>query len=134
MSRTRHWLRCLVLLSCTLVTTIALATPGVVVRKADLRSSTSLSARVLQQLPPGTQVTLVKRRGGWQQITLADDTKGWVRLYQIRAGKASATTVKSSTDESRGVLSNLAAWSRGASGLFGSSTAPSTSETWPFSV
>jgi len=55
--------------------------------------------------------------------------QGWVRSYQVRAGKVPSTVVAETRDEKRGVLSDLASLSRSASGLLGGGNQASTNQT-----
>lgn len=106
------------------------AAPGFVVRNSELRAQPSFSARVALRLSPGTAVSLLERRGGWRQVEVkANRQRGWVRNYQVRAGRVPSSVVSGSRDQDRGVLSDLASLSRSASGLLGSGNSTGTNRT-----
>jgi hypothetical protein len=106
------------------------AAPGFVVRNCEMRNAPSFSGQVMQRLAPGSGVTLLERRGGWQQVELTGTRfQGWVRSYQVRAGQLPPTVVKETRDEQRGVLSDLASLSRSASGLLGAGNRAGTNQT-----
>ncbi len=112
--------------------TVRLSTP--------LRSEPQASAATLQTLATGAPLEVYDRRGAWYQVR-ANGQEGWVRFTMVRlrssdAASASAgtqfdnvTTQESeATRQSSGFFSNF---SRGVTGIFGSSNAntPSTSGT-----
>jgi len=106
------------------------ASPGFIVRNSELRNSPSFSGQVMQRLAPGKGVTLLERRGGWRQVEVTGTRlQGWVRSYQVRAGKVPSTVVAETRDEKRGVLSDLASLSRSASGLLGGGSQAGTNQT-----
>lgn len=106
------------------------ASPGFVVRNSELRNSPSFSGQVMQRLAPGKGVMLMERRGGWQQVEVTGTRlQGWVRSYQVRPGAVPPTVVEETSDEKRGVLSDLASLSRSASGLLGGGSRTSTNQT-----
>ena len=106
------------------------AAPGFVVRNSELRNAPSFSGQVMQRLAPGSGVTLLERRGGWQQVEVTGTRfRGWVRSYQVRAGQVPPTVVAETRDEQRGVLSDLASISRSASGLLGGGNRAGTNQT-----
>src|SRR5690606_18410412 len=73
-------------LSLPWVTGAHAGTTAVIVRTAPLKQNPSFSSKTLQELPPGAQVRLEKRSGGWRQVSLlpAAEITGWVRAYQVR--------------------------------------------------
>ncbi len=93
------------------------ATPGFTTRSAELRADPSFAARVVRRLTPGTEAVLQAQRGGWREVVV-EGARGWVRTYQVRAGRLPPDTVVTSSEQSRGVLADLATLSRSASGLF----------------
>lgn len=93
---------------------------AVIVRTAALKQSPAFGSKTLQELPPGAQVRLEKRNGGWRQVSILPEAQvsGWVRSYQLREDiEAGQTPVIQK--ESGGVLSGLSNLSRRTSGLFG---------------
>jgi hypothetical protein len=75
--------------------------PGVVARACAVMSEPFKDARVVTSLKEGDTVEILKRKGGWLQVSGKGKT-GWVRMLSIRRGasgeKASAVT------EASGVL------------------------------
>jgi hypothetical protein len=92
---------------------------GVIVRQASVYAQGSTASSRVGQLPAGTRVAMFTRDGGWQEI-FSDKPAltGWVRVYQVRAGKYAAPVVATEQEDSRGFLSGLASFSRKASGFF----------------
>lgn len=75
--------------------------PGVVARACEVMNEPFKDARVVTSLKEGDAVEILKRKGGWLQVSGKGKT-GWVRMLSIRRGasgeKASAVT------EASGVL------------------------------
>lgn len=94
---------------------------GLIVRTAALKQNPSFNSKTLQELPPGARVRLVKRNGGWRQVSVlpAAEITGWVRGYQVRDDIETGQTTVVQSKESGGVLSGLSNLSRRTSGLFG---------------
>lgn len=69
--------------------------PGVVVRSCQVLKEPFKDAREVMSLKEGDAVEILKRKGGWLQVTGKGKT-GWVRMLYIRrgasGGKASAVT------------------------------------------
>lgn len=106
------------------------AGPGFVVRNSEMRNAPSFSGQVTHRLTPGSGVTLLERRGGWQHVEVTGTRlQGWVRSYQVRAGQVPPTVVAETRDDQRGVLSDLASLSRSASGLLGGGNRAGTNQT-----
>jgi len=75
--------------------------PGVVARACEVMSEPFKDARAVTSLKEGDTVEILKRKGGWLQVSGKGKT-GWVRMLSIRRGaldeKGSAVT------EASGVL------------------------------
>ena len=71
------------------VTATADTNPGYVVRACDLMDEPYRDAKAVAALEEGTDVEILKRKGGWLNITVGDHT-GWVRMSKIRKGEAAA--------------------------------------------
>lgn len=71
------------------------ADPGVAVRSCQIMSEPFKDAREVTSLQEGDPVEILKRKGGWLQVSHKGKT-GWVRMLSIRRGasgqKASAAT------------------------------------------
>lgn len=110
------------LLSGLLLTTAAHAVnKGMIVRTATLKQNPAFHSKILRELPPGTEVRLEKRNGGWQQVSVLPEANvtGWVRGYQVRDDVEAGQAPLIQNKESGGVLSGLSNLSRRTSGLFG---------------
>ena len=83
------------------VTATADTNPGYVVRACDLMDEPYRDAKAVAALEEGTDVEILKRKGGWLNITAGDHT-GWVRMSKIRKGEAAAKP--DSGTEAKGVL------------------------------
>ena len=108
----------------------AAATSGIIVRKSTLRSDASFASKAITTLAPGTQVNILKRKGGWQQVQMTTDKKeGWVRTYQVREGEVDESIISESKSEDRGVLANLGNLTRKATGVLGTKRYRTASQT-----
>jgi hypothetical protein len=52
----------------------------------DLKAAPYSDAKTAGNVPAGTRVDVLERRGAWLRVTTADKN-GWVRLYQVRLGE-----------------------------------------------
>ncbi len=98
------------------------AQQGVVVRGGTLKAAPSFSAKALRKAELGSSVILLKRKGGWLNVSvLPGKQKGWLRTYQIRTNVTpeQVNNVVKKKESSGG----LASLSRGAAGLFSSKRA-----------
>jgi uncharacterized protein YgiM (DUF1202 family) len=70
---------------------------GTVTKAADLRSTPFSDGQTLQVLPAGAAVEVLKRTGGWYQVT-AGAADGWVRMWLLRfsAAAGAGTTARDS--------------------------------------
>ena len=75
--------------------------PGVVVRPCPVMSEPFKDAREVTSLKEGDSVAILKRKGGWLQVSGKGKT-GWVRMLYIRRGAAGEKT--SVATEASGVL------------------------------
>ena len=75
--------------------------PGVAVRSCQVMSEPFKDARSVTSLQEGDTVEILKRKGGWLNISAKGKT-GWVRMLYIRRGAAGAQA--SVTTEASGVL------------------------------
>ena len=97
------------------------AEEGMIVRLAKVYPKASSAVKSTARIAAGTQVNILKRKGGWKKIYSEEKSlTGWVRSYQVREGYYAKpeTTVETKEDD-RGFLSGLASFSRKASGFFG---------------
>ena len=92
---------------------------GTIVREAMVHADASSSAQRVGKLDAGTRVSLFQRKGGWREVFSEEKAIiGWVHVYQVRQGDIGGSVVTESSEDSRGFLSGLAAFSRKASGFF----------------
>ncbi|MCP4040452.1 MAG: SH3 domain-containing protein [Gammaproteobacteria bacterium] len=63
----------------------AVAGSGYVARSCDLMDEPYRDAEVVVSLEKGRSVEILKRKGGWLNITVGDAT-GWARMSKIRRG------------------------------------------------
>lgn len=75
--------------------------PGVAIRACQLMSEPFKDAREVLSLKEGDTVEILRRKGGWLEVSRKDKT-GWVRMLYIRRG-GSAEKVSAATEAS-GVL------------------------------
>lgn len=73
--------------------------PGVVVRSCQVMSEPFKDARSVTSLKEGDTVEILKRKGGWLQVSGKGKT-GWVRMLYIRRGE-SGTQASATTEASR---------------------------------
>ena len=78
-----------------------LAEPGHVIRSCDLMDEPYRDANVLTSLEEGDAIEILKRKGGWFNISVGEQ-KGWVRMSKIRKGEKVAAP--DSGTEATGVL------------------------------
>ena len=117
-------------LSILLVAPVLANQDGVVVRTARVYSDADLGSPAVGELAAGSRVSLFTRRGSWQEVFAEDQAIiGWVRSYQVRAGSDSIAAAAVQTQDSRGFLSGLAAFSRKASSFFKSNNGSTSSGT-----
>lgn len=102
-----------------LVLSNSYAQTSTIVSSAPIHQSASIQSTVIATLNEGTQVTVLKRSGGWKLIQTHDDKPeyGWLRSYKVRPGTLTIVKTQESSD---GFFSGLANLSRKASGLFSS--------------
>jgi uncharacterized protein YgiM (DUF1202 family) len=77
----------------TLASAQALATPGNLIRAAELKTQPFVDAPAVAQLADGSPITVVDSKGGWSQVKSADGKTGWVRLLNVRLTAAPTTQV-----------------------------------------
>ena len=119
-------LLCLLLLS----PTVHAEQPGTIVRQAKVYAEPGITAAPVGVLRAGTGVSLFERRGGWQEVySESDQTVGWVRVFEVRAGQLQTTVIVEEKEDSRGFLAGLASLSRRASGFFRQDTSATSSST-----
>lgn len=68
----------------------ALATPGTLIRAAELKADAFVDAANLGNLTADTPLTVLEGKGGWSKIRTADGKTGWVRLLNVRIAAASS--------------------------------------------
>ncbi len=125
----RTLLRCCLLLVVFLVPAVA-SQDGVMVRSAAVYADARSTSPKVGNLSAGTRVALFSRKGGWQEIFAEQQAViGWVRSYQVRPGKFEAAANVETSEDSRGFLSGLAAFSRKASSFFKSDSGSTSSGT-----
>jgi hypothetical protein len=54
-----------------------------VTRPAELRTTPYADGKIVQTLPAGAKVDVIKRVGGWYQVK-SQSTEGWVRMWLLR--------------------------------------------------
>lgn len=70
---------------------------GTITRPAELRSTPFSDGKLLQTLPAGLNVEVLKRQGGWYQVK-APTASGWVRMWMLRfSTQASGATAAKDT-------------------------------------
>ena len=75
--------------------------PGVVIRSCQVMSEPFKDARSVTSLKEGDTVEILKRKGGWLNVSAGKKT-GWVRMLYVRRGEGAAQA--SVTAEASGVL------------------------------
>ena len=75
--------------------------PGVAVRPCQVMSEPFKDARTVASLKEGDTVEILKRKGGWIQVSSKGKT-GWVRMLYVRKGGPSEKS--SAVTEASGVL------------------------------
>jgi erythromycin esterase-like protein len=66
----------------------AWAEPASVIRDSDLRDKPFLDATVIGQLKKDNVVDIQMRQGAWMQIKSDNKLVGWIKLLNVRTGKA----------------------------------------------
>ena len=79
--------RCALLVLLLFIVLPVLAEPGYVLRSCDLMDEPYRDANALTALEEGVDVEILKRKGGWFNVTVGEQT-GWVRMSKIRKGEA----------------------------------------------
>lgn len=79
-------------LAFALVTQLAAATPGTVLRDETLHAQPNATAARVGNVARGANVTVVAREGGWLRVT-SGRTTGWVRLLSVRVGGGGLASV-----------------------------------------
>ncbi|MFZ5995492.1 MAG: SH3 domain-containing protein [Thermodesulfobacteriota bacterium] len=69
---------------CLLAQTGTAGEVGTVIKADKIRAEPFLDAKAVGSLTAGSQVNIVKRKGGW--LLLSSPKKGWVRMLSIRKG------------------------------------------------
>lgn len=97
----------------------AQATPSIVIYDAHLYQYPSVQSSILANIKSATQVTTLKRSGGWKLIKTEDPKPitAWIRSYQVRQG---AIAIEKKANSNTSFFSSLASLSKKASGLFSS--------------
>lgn len=77
---------CFLLLAALGVTQIVIAASSSAKMSVDskLYSSSNLQSSVVANLKQGSDLTIVKRQGGWYQVKAASGQSGWVRSYDVQ--------------------------------------------------
>lgn len=60
------------------------AQSAVTVRTTELRQAPENSSAIVQSLKKEVPVTVLKRQGGWYEVMLSDQRKGWVKMISLR--------------------------------------------------
>ena len=60
------------------------AQTGTTTRVAELRATPAANGKLLQALPAGAKVEVLKRIGGWYEVKTTGGTTGWVRMWLLR--------------------------------------------------
>ena len=79
----------------------ALADSGYVVRSCKFMEKPFRDASVISTLDKGTTIDILKRKGGWMNISVGDQA-GWVRMSYVRKGEGAGKAEASA--EAGGVL------------------------------
>ncbi|QBC42786.1 SH3 domain-containing protein [Iodobacter fluviatilis] len=66
----------------------AWAEPASVIRDSDLRDKPFLDATVIGQLKKDNVVDIQMRQGAWMQVKSDSKLVGWIKLLNVRTGKA----------------------------------------------
>lgn len=75
-----------------LVSSIALAEPGTVIRKTDLRDKPFLDSTVIGNVASDTQVDIRTRKGAWMEVKLSTGQTGWIKLLNVRTSSGSTSS------------------------------------------
>lgn len=68
-----------------LLSSLAAAEPGTLLRASELRAKPFGDAAVLASVPAKANVDIIARQGAWAQVKSGSQT-GWVRLLNVRTG------------------------------------------------
>ena len=94
-----------VLITCLIVLSSSMegraSDPGVAVRSCEVMSEPFRDARAVASLQEGDTLEIVKRKGGWLQVSAKGKT-GWVRMLYVRRGASGEKA--SAVKEASGVL------------------------------
>ncbi|WP_028449503.1 hypothetical protein [Chitinibacter tainanensis] len=81
-----------VLYSLLLVSALAAAESGTVIRKTDLRDKPFLDAKVLAPVATDTQVDIRGRKGAWMEVRLPNGQQGWIKLLNVRTSSGQTSS------------------------------------------
>ncbi len=81
--------RTLSVLALTMISSAALAAPGLALKDENLLSKPASGSTSVGKMAKGMSVDIVAKQGGWLQIK-AGKAQGWVRLLSVRAGSGAA--------------------------------------------
>jgi len=97
-----------IILFCVFTTQLSAAgKPAHISRDTSLYAKPFKDSQILASLPINTNLSIIKRKGGWYQVSTADNT-GWVRLVAVRLGQVRSADGDSSTGDALELLSGLA--------------------------
>ncbi|WP_410498092.1 SH3 domain-containing protein [Chitinibacter sp. S2-10] len=75
-----------------LLSSFALAEPGEVIRKTELREKPYLDSTVLLNITANTPVDIRSRKGAWMEVRLAGGQTGWIKLLNVRTSSGSTSS------------------------------------------
>jgi len=74
------------LLACTCATSVWAGEPGTTLKPDEIKSAPFRDAKAVGTLGRGETVDILKRQGGWYQVT-SSKGNGWVRMLSVRRGE-----------------------------------------------
>lgn len=95
------------LIGSSLVSTALADKPAYTTRDTSLYAAPFKDSEILRELPASSNLEIIKRKGGWYQVSSGDNT-GWVRLITVRLGKSVPTESGSSATDAVELLGSLA--------------------------
>lgn len=93
------------------------------VRDTQVRKNPSFGSKKIQTVKKGEQLNKLQRKGGWIQVQ-GDQSKGWMRSYELRSSKVQFTT--SSSAVKPGLSGTIQGLSRSTASLFGNNASSTT--------
>lgn len=75
-----------------LISSVAFAEPGIVIRKTDLRDKPFLDAAAISSIAADTRIEIRSRKGAWMEVKLPNGQLGWIKLLNVRTSTGSTSS------------------------------------------